>query len=133
MDLTEANKMNGCGPSQTVSAARGSGRGVGEVRADITFSREQGGRRDTLVSRTRTGRLTAEAHGTLCDKERPLILTAAVLHRLRHNNSLFRVQKKSCKCDYRLLFGFFVDFMHRRTSLVTRRQLKLDVFLLWKL
>lgn len=32
LDLTEANKMDGCGPSQTVSAASASGTGVGEVR-----------------------------------------------------------------------------------------------------
>lgn len=32
LDLTEANKMYGCGPSQTVSAASGSGTGVSEVR-----------------------------------------------------------------------------------------------------
>lgn len=63
----------------------------------VAFSRQQGGRRDTLVSRTRTGWPTAEAHGTLCDKERPLTLTAAVLHWLRHN-SLCRVQKKKTAC-----------------------------------
>lgn len=42
MDRTEANKMDGCSPSQTVSAASGSGTRVGEVRtARQTTSREE--------------------------------------------------------------------------------------------
>lgn len=47
---------------------------------------QQGGRTDTLESRTRTGWPTVKAHGMIIDKDRPVRLTA-LLRLLSHGDS----------------------------------------------